>query len=69
MAASNDLIFCGGVCYGIVDGPTSGVPELFAAAKPLEVYIQPDTGHGMNLHYNATGWYDVVFDFLGSNGL
>jgi hypothetical protein len=69
MAAENDLIFCGGECSGIVDGPTSSVPAAFTSAKPLEVYIQPRTGHAMNIHYNATGWYNVVNGFLGSNGL
>jgi hypothetical protein len=69
MAAEQDLIFCGADCYGIADGPTSNTPHVFPKAKPLEIYIQPNTGHGMNLHFNATGWYDVVFDFLGKNGL
>lgn len=67
MAAEFDLIFCGVDCKGIADGPETAA--VFSAAKPLEVYIQPNTGHGMNLHYNATGWYGVVQDFLGKNGL
>jgi hypothetical protein len=69
MAADSDLIFCGSDCHGIVDGPTSSTPKVFPVAKPLEVYIQPNTGHGMNLHFNATGWYGAVQDFLGKNGL
>ncbi|KAF7188918.1 hypothetical protein HII31_09841 [Pseudocercospora fuligena] len=40
---------------------------LFPAAKPFEIYIQPDTGHGMNLHYNATGAYEVIQDWIGKN--
>ena len=32
-------------------------------------YLQPDTGHGINLHYNATGAYMVINDFLNSKGL
>jgi len=31
--------------------------------------IQPNTGHGLNLHYNATGGYDVINTFLNSKGL
>lgn len=42
-----------------------GVPN----AKTFEAYIQPNTGHGINLHYNATGAYNVIQSFLSSNGL
>ena len=69
MAADSDLIFCGADCVGLVDGPDSPTYKVFAAAKPLEIYIQPNTGHGMNLHKNATGWYGVVNNFLTTNGL
>jgi hypothetical protein len=69
MAAESDLIFCGADCHGIADGPTSNTPHVFPAAKPLEIYIQPNSGHSMNLHHNATEWYAVVFDFLSKNGL
>ncbi|KAF2809638.1 alpha/beta-hydrolase [Mytilinidion resinicola] len=60
----SDLIFCGADCTGILDGPYSVSPQLFANAEPLAFYLQPDTGHGMNLHGNATGWFAVVNDFL-----
>ncbi|KAF2491010.1 alpha/beta-hydrolase [Lophium mytilinum] len=60
----SDLIFCGADCKGILDGPYSVSPLLFAKASPLEFYLQPDTGHGMNLHGNATGWFGVVNSFL-----
>jgi len=69
MAADSDLIFCGSDCHGVADGPDSPDAKVFPAAKPFEAYIQPNTGHGMNLHHNATGWYGVVQDFLGKNGL
>jgi len=46
-----DLIFCGSDCHGILEQAA----PLFPAAKPFETYVQPDTGHGMNLHYNASG--------------
>ena len=32
-------------------------------------YIQPDTGHGINLHYNASGAYHVMNAFFDSKGL
>ena len=31
--------------------------------------IQPETSHGINLHYNATGAYNVIGDFLAAKGL
>jgi hypothetical protein len=69
MAAESDLIFCGGNCHGIVDGPNSTASKAFGAAKPFEVYIQPKTGHGMNIHHNATGMYSVVQNFLKTHSL
>lgn len=69
MAGDSDLIFCGADCHGVVDGSDSVSPLVFSAATPFKTYIQPNTGHGMNLHKNATGWFDVVFDFLQTNGL
>jgi hypothetical protein len=41
----------------------------FPAASAFEAYIQPNTGHGLNFHYNATAGYQVIQDFLGRNGL
>ena len=35
----------------------------------FEAYIQPNSGHGINLSYNATGAYDVIQTFLKSKGL
>jgi hypothetical protein len=67
MAAEFDLIFCGGVCSGLVDGPANPAPKVFPAATPLQIYVQPNTGHGMNLHKNATAWYGVVNEFLAAN--
>lgn len=31
--------------------------------------VQPNTGHGLNLHYNSTAAYAVINDFLGAKGL
>ena len=35
----------------------------------FEAYIQPNTGHGINFHYNATGAYNVIESFLKGKGL
>ncbi|KAI9656022.1 MAG: hypothetical protein M1821_005083 [Bathelium mastoideum] len=64
MTAEFDLIFCGANCTDIVTAPAE---QAFPKAE-LEVYMQPNTGHGMNLHFNATGWYEVVFDWLCVHG-
>ncbi|TKA83617.1 hypothetical protein B0A55_00436 [Friedmanniomyces simplex] len=51
ISGAADLSFCGSDCYGILEQAA----PCFPAAKPFETYVQPNTGHGMNLHYNATG--------------
>jgi pimeloyl-ACP methyl ester carboxylesterase len=69
LAAAHDLIFCGFDCTGILDGPYAVTPHLFPATKAFKVYIQPNVGHGMNLHFNSTGAYKVANDFFGAHGL
>ena len=68
LAADQDLIFCASNCTGLY-GPTSVAVQAFNGSKNVETYIQPNTGHGINLHYNATGAYNVVLDFLKRKGL
>ena len=41
----------------------------FPSASNFEAYIQPDTGHAVNLHHNATAAYAVMNEFLLANGL
>jgi pimeloyl-ACP methyl ester carboxylesterase len=74
ITGEQDVPFCGGNCYGQVMGTNySNIPEgvavAFPSASAFASYIQPDTGHGLNFHYNATAGYQVVQDFLASNGL
>lgn len=51
------------------------IPAAVAANFPkvapsnFTAYIQPNSGHGINFHYNATGAYDVIQKFLNSKGL
>ncbi|CAG8954711.1 hypothetical protein HYFRA_00004634 [Hymenoscyphus fraxineus] len=66
VAGSNDFIFCNGYCEGVLE-PAAKLD--FPSSSSLKTYVQPDTGHGMNFHTNATGFYKVVTDFLASNGL
>ena len=45
------------------------VAKAFPASRAFEAYIHPNTGHGINLHYNSTGAYKVVQQFLIAHGL
>ena len=63
IAGANDLDFCGDDCDGILEQAAVYFPN----AKTFETYQQPNTGHGVNLHYNATGAYRVIENFLERN--
>ncbi|KAK3715230.1 hypothetical protein LTR37_007197 [Vermiconidia calcicola] len=60
ISADQDHVLCGGKCHGIL----SQAKQLFPNA---ETYVQPNMGHFMNLHFNATAFYGVVNDFVGGN--
>ena len=38
----------------------------FPYAKSFEAYIQPNTGHGLNFHYNITAAYEIIQSFFKS---
>ena len=71
----HDVPYCGGDCLAtgnpalasIPAGVQMNFPDL--AASNFEAYVQPNTGHGINLHYNSTGAYDVIEEFLSAHGL
>ena len=67
LAAQRDLIFCQGDCVGLFN-KTSPVVEAFSGSSDVEVYIQPNVGHGINLHKNATGAYNVAQSWAGKHG-
>lgn len=74
ITGQHDVPFCGGNCYGSAQGVNTanipaGVAATFPSASAFEAYIQPNTGHGLNFHYNATAGYQVIQDFLARNGL
>ncbi|KAL9077523.1 MAG: hypothetical protein Q9157_003352, partial [Trypethelium eluteriae] len=73
VTGEKDAIFCGGDCYAVGAGSSaSNIPAEVAPAFPnasvFEAYVQPNTGHAINAHYNATGAYHAVQRFLGANG-
>jgi len=67
-----DQPFCGLNCYD-TGGAAASIPAqsqaLFPKARTFEAYIQPDTGHGINVHYNSTAGNKYVQDWLGAHGL
>ena len=69
---ANDLPFCGGNCLATGNSSLPSIPAAVAKSFPkvpsnnFEAYIQPNTGHGINLHFNATGAYDVINNFLNA---
>ncbi|KKO99260.1 hypothetical protein THAR02_08633 [Trichoderma harzianum] len=63
----NDFAFCAGQCAGIFD--LTQLHGLYPNVKDLDVYLQPNTGHVVQLSLNATAGYQVIFGFLSKNGL
>ena len=74
ITGEHDVPFCGGNCYGQIMGQNlsdipSGTKMVFPNALKFAAHIQPNTGHGLNLHYNATAGYQVIQNYLASSGL
>ncbi|EKG22039.1 hypothetical protein MPH_00630 [Macrophomina phaseolina MS6] len=69
-----DQPFCGGDCYQ-TGGAAPSIPHQVQKAFPkvsdydFTAYIQPATGHGITAHYNATGGYQVIADWLKEHQL
>ncbi|MCJ1415070.1 hypothetical protein MMC32_001400 [Xylographa parallela] len=61
-----DFIFCDGYCPDVLHDPAS---EIFSASRNFKSYVHSGTGHGMNFHHNATGYFGVMTSFLAENGL
>jgi pimeloyl-ACP methyl ester carboxylesterase len=67
MLAENDFIICGGDCKGVAN--ITILRGTYPKASDIEVYIQPNTGHGFPLHNNASAGFQVSLDFLSRHGL
>ena len=72
---NGDLPYCGGDCSAT---GIPGLSDLGAAVKTsfpslpaskFASYVQPNTGHGINLHYNASAAYQQIFSFLKNHSL
>ncbi|CAL8576426.1 hypothetical protein XPA_002310 [Xanthoria parietina] len=73
LTGRQDAIYCGGDCLATGDPALASIPAkskmAFPMARTFEAYIQPDMAHGINLHYNSTGAYNVIQRFLTREGL
>lgn len=62
-----DFYVCRGDCKGLAN--ETMLAQTYPNASSIEVAIQPNTGHALPLHHNATAGFDVMFDFLDRHGL
>ncbi|KAF2006660.1 hypothetical protein P154DRAFT_600719 [Amniculicola lignicola CBS 123094] len=62
-----DFYVCRGDCNNLAN--ITALYESYPNATDIEVAIQPNTGHALPLHNNATAGFQVSFDFLTRHGL
>ncbi|KAH8708375.1 Alpha/Beta hydrolase protein [Phaeosphaeriaceae sp. PMI808] len=62
-----DFYICRGDCNGLAN--VTKLAETFPNATAIEVAIQPNTGHALPLHNNATAGFQLTYDFLARHGL
>ena len=62
-----DFYICRGDCNGLAN--VTALNQTYPHATKIEVAIQPNTGHALPLHNNATAGFKLMFDFLSRNGL
>lgn len=71
ITGDSDLPYCGGDCLntgGVGDSVVAPIAMNFPSTQ-VDIVIQPNTGHGINFHYNATGAYNAINGFFSSHGL
>ncbi|KAF2118209.1 Alpha/Beta hydrolase protein [Lophiotrema nucula] len=57
-----DFIVCSGECKSTFK--EEAYKGVFNGTKDVEGYVHPGAGHGVNFGANATGFYDVIGEFL-----
>ncbi|KAH7396601.1 hypothetical protein DE146DRAFT_756312 [Phaeosphaeria sp. MPI-PUGE-AT-0046c] len=60
-----------GICQGDCNGLTNEtiLQGMYPHATAVQAVIQPNTGHALPLHNNATAGFQLTYDFLAKNGL
>jgi pimeloyl-ACP methyl ester carboxylesterase len=67
-----DQPVCGGDCFATgTSAPNipAEASHMFPDSETFDVYIHPNTAHGITTHYNATAGYEVIQDWLKAHGL
>lgn len=62
-----DFYICRGDCKGVANETI--LAQTYPNASTIEVVIQPNTGHALPLHLNATAGFQLTYDFLDKHGL
>ncbi|KAL7942555.1 hypothetical protein V8C42DRAFT_359998 [Trichoderma barbatum] len=62
-----DFYICRGDCRGLAN--VTALNETYPHATDIDVAIQPNTGHALPLHNNATAGFQLTFDFFSKHGL
>lgn len=62
-----DFYICRGDCKNLAN--KKDIMDTYPNATDIDIAIQPNTGHALPLHNNATAGFQVMFDFLAKNGL
>jgi pimeloyl-ACP methyl ester carboxylesterase len=62
-----DFYICRGDCNGLANMTT--LVQTYPNATAIEVAIQPNTGHALPLHNNATAGFQLTYNFLDRHGL
>jgi pimeloyl-ACP methyl ester carboxylesterase len=59
----NDLLFCSAPACS-ASGTLAAEPAFYAPDSGVETYALPGAGHSINLHENASQWFDVANDWV-----
>ncbi|EHK18069.1 uncharacterized protein TRIVIDRAFT_44656 [Trichoderma virens Gv29-8] len=62
-----DFYICRGDCHDLFN--LTALNQTYPHATKIEVALQPNTGHALPLHNNATAGFQLMFDFFSRNGL
>lgn len=72
LTGNEDEIFCGGNCSQTGANSAPNIPAqaavVFPKARAFVPYIQPRCGHAVNVHFNSSGAYRVMNEFLRDQG-
>jgi pimeloyl-ACP methyl ester carboxylesterase len=62
-----DFYICRGDCRDLAN--VTALKQTYPNATDIEVVLQPNTGHALPLHNNATAGFGLIFDFFSRHGL